>query len=274
MKQKMQFAARLAMVLTAIVWLSACKNEQQPDIQFEQLEGQFKSETCEVNCVVAYPIGGTNETLVEAVREWINEQLSGEYTGDMNDGQAMLDHYVQAMKKELEPYAEDMDEEDELWYDDMTSTCSDSIYVRYECDDYITLMHAASIYFAGAAHGMYATIGATLRKSDGEQITWDMFKDTDSRLFQALLENGLREYFEIDDSEDLNEYLLLEFYGESDDIPLPEQAPVLTADGIEFIYQPYEVAPYSAGMPAFVVSYEHIKPFMKTSLRKLIEGEK
>ena len=67
---------------------------------------------------------------------------------------------------------------------------------------------------------------------------------------------------------------MLVSYGDSDDIPRPEQAPVLTANGVEFIYQPYEIASFAAGILTFVVSYEHIKPFMKTSLRKLIEGEK
>ena len=282
MKQKMQFAARLAMVLTAVVWLSACKDGVKlrglgasGNIEFEQIESHLSNEQCQADVFADYPFGGSNEVLVEAVREWIKGQLNDSYTGDLNDGQALLDYSVKAFVEETT-----MDESDwaviteGLWGAEIKSTRSDSIYVRYECDAYITLMNASTSYGAGAAHGMYGYFGVTLRKSDGEQITWDMFKETDSRLFQALLENGLREYFEIDDSEDLNEYLLLEFYGESDDIPLPKNPPVLTADGVEFIYQPYEIASFAAGILTFVVSYEHIKPFMKTSLRKLIEGEK
>lgn len=279
MKQKMQCAMLSVVVLTVVSWLSACQNggnaakgRWAADARFEQFESHINTPKCEVGCVVSYPVDGTNDALIEAAREWINEMLGGSYVGDLTDGQAVVDYYAEAFQKEVDFEVPETDDEESDWLADVASIRSDSIYVFYECDEYVTLMSDGYIYYAGAAHGFGGFLGVTLRRSDGCRITWDMFKESDSDLFQSVLEDGLREYFELDDTDDLADCLLLYDTDNNGELPLPA-TPILTADGVKFIYQQYEIAPYSAGNPSFVVSYERMKPLMKTALRRLVGCE-
>ena len=50
----------------------------------------------------------------------------------------------------------------------------------------------------------------------------------------------------------------------------PVADPYMTEQGVHFLYQPYEIAPYAAGMPAFTISYEDIKPYLTIGALKLI----
>ena len=45
-------------------------------------------------------------------------------------------------------------------------------------------------------------------------------------------------------------------------IPLPQWAPMPTADGLKFIYQQYEVTAYVDGMPEFTLTYDEVAPYL------------
>ena len=87
---------------------------------------------------------------------------------------------------------------------------------------------------------------------------------------QPLLRQGLVGYFgdadaQINDS-NLYEYLMLE----GDLIPLPSWQPYPCEDGLVFVYQQYEIAPYAAGMPAFTVPFDEIAPWLTPEARRII----
>jgi hypothetical protein len=44
----------------------------------------------------------------------------------------------------------------------------------------------------------------------------------------------------------------------------------MTEKGVEFLYQPYEIAPYAAGMPSFTLSYQDIRPYLTIGAQKMI----
>ena len=40
-----------------------------------------------------------------------------------------------------------------------------------------------------------------------------------------------------------------------------------------FVYNPYEIGPYAAGMPTFTIPYADIQPYLTTTAQKLIEKQ-
>ena len=88
---------------------------------------------------------------------------------------------------------------------------------------------------------------------------------------QPLLTKGLISYF-ADAGEqiaegDLRGYLTL---SDEDIIPLPVWQPYPTKDGLVFTYQQYEVAPYAAGMPSFVLPYAEVEQFLTEDAAKML----
>ncbi|MDE6438615.1 MAG: RsiV family protein, partial [Muribaculaceae bacterium] len=48
--------------------------------------------------------------------------------------------------------------------------------------------------------------------------------------------------------------------------------PYFMKDGVVFLYQQYEIACYAAGMPACVIPYSALLPFMTPAARELVPG--
>lgn len=130
----------------------------------------------------------------------------------------------------------------------------------YEDDQYIT-MHSAIYVYLGGAHGSYIDGGATFRKSDGRRMGWDLLKGMGRKELTDRIKKGLMPYFSVTNLDDLCEMLLIgdifddvqKRHAFDHDFPLPATAPYLTKDGIQIIYQQYEIAPYAAGLPSCVI---------------------
>jgi hypothetical protein len=41
---------------------------------------------------------------------------------------------------------------------------------------------------------------------------------------------------------------------------------------VTFVYQPYEIAPYAVGMPAFTIDFKEIRPYLTVTAQKLLQG--
>lgn len=137
------------------------------------------------------------------------------------------------------------------------------VQIMYEDSTYITLKCETYQYAAGA-HGSTVMDFVTLRRSDGHRMNWNLVKDMSKDEIIKAIKNGLAEYFEVKDVNELPEYLLLGNGEDAEakrifekDFPLPTTPPFLTANGVEVIYQQYEIAPYAAGMPGACI--KHVK---------------
>lgn len=135
--------------------------------------------------------------------------------------------------------------------------------ILYEDSTYITLKCETYQYMAGA-HGTTVIDFVTLRRKDGHRMNWDLVKDMPKEEIVKNIKKGLAEYFGIKDINELPEYLLLGNGEDAEareifekDFPLPSTPPYLTANGVEVIYQQYEIAPYAAGMPTAYI--KHVK---------------
>ena len=208
-----------------------------------------------------FPDSG-NFFVINNIREWMSEQLGGTYEGNMEDGAKMLDHYKNVVLTDFkENIIPDMPR-----IEDMSCYKAVKIKKLYETDRYVSYLYTQE-GFAGGAHGWYLMQGQTFRKSDGRRIDYDIFRaELMDELADLVKDNIFTQYFE-SNTEDMGNLLTME---NNDFFPLPQSAPIFREDGVEFVYQQYEIACYAAGMPACVISYDLLEPFLTQAGRWLV----
>ena len=211
----------------------------------------FGGEKSSIDC--DYPVAG-NPTLVQNIREWINDRLGGSYEGDLNNAEAMFNFYAKTLSKDEEGMQI-------LSVTEIKKVYENTKIVTFTCSGYTCL--------EGAAHGVGGEIGATFRKSDGKLFTADMVSSVHSQEMQAFIKKGLKEYFEITSDSELKEYLI--DVNNLNEIPLPSADPWITEKGVNFSYMPYEIASYAAGQPSFVVPTKDIKKNTNTAGKTFFE---
>lgn len=129
--------------------------------------------------------------------------------------------------------------------------CMDHLYevkVAYEDAQRITFLVTAYFY-GGGAHGSTFIAGATFSKADGHRLTIsELLPGYTTVQVRAELRRGLRQYFGVKTDQQLKQELQIDHLN-MQNFPLPDTDPWLDADGVQFLYQQYEIACYAAGMP-------------------------
>ncbi|MBR5656182.1 MAG: DUF3298 domain-containing protein [Prevotella sp.] len=214
-----------------------------------------------------YPVAG-GDSVVKAVRAFINDFLGGAYDGPLADGKKMIKRNGEHMWGIFMERCGDADTEDanELF-----------LYMTvgkvYETKSFVSFLASTSQY-TGGLHGIGFDEGHTFSKVTGESFGYDMMKDTDTPAFKRLIKEGLRKYFSneeekkvLSDEELLEE--LVGFDGSIDELPLPDSEPYISEKGVTFIYQPYEISYYAAGKPEFTIPLDAVKPYLKAQAIEL-----
>lgn len=231
-------------------------------VSFDKQEGIYK-----FGLSAEYPVSG-GDSVVKAVREFINDFLGGAYDGPLADGKAMVKRNGEMMWGNfLEMCGDaDLEEVNELFLYKMVNKV-------YETKTFVTFQASVSQY-TGGIHGIGYESGHTFSKINGKQFGYDMMKDLDTPAFKRLIKEGLRRYFSDEDdgqgmSDDALKEELVSFSGSIDELPLPDFEPYLTEQGVTFIYQPYEISYYAAGKPEFTIPYNVVKPYLKAQAIEL-----
>lgn len=228
---------------------------------------------CSVELAVDFPTAGPQQ-LVDSVRSYIAEELKsfymarvdgdGEprpanYTGDINDGKALVNFHAEHLLADMQDSYKAL--EKDMGVKEMYMTSQSSIRVESQ-NDSIVAMEARCYQYEGGAHGLYWMEGTTFRKSDGTRITIDLDQFLVEQM-QPLLRDGLAKYLSDNGSTmTVDELLNNEIFMADHMIPLPATPPYLTANGVKFVYQEYEIGPYALGSPTFTIPFEKIKPFL------------
>lgn len=212
---------------------------------------------------VDFPESG-NFFVINNIREWMSEQLGGTYEGSMENGAKMFDFYKTSVLQDFQQnIIPDMPKiKDISCYKDVkiTKIC--------ETDRYVTYLYTQEGY-AGGAHGWFVSEGQTFRKSDGRRIDYDIFREEmKDELAELVKDNIFTQYFESDVKE-MENLLTME---NNDFFPLPQAVPIFREDGVEFVYQQYEIACYAAGMPSCVITYDLIEPFLTQAGKWLVNA--
>jgi hypothetical protein len=201
------------------------------------------------------------EGFADAYSQTKDAQKAFDMTG--NAIHKKLKEEISQMRSEMESEAEGEELPEYLF----TWEYEDEITKEYDMERYVTFINTTYIY-QGGAHGMHTLIGTTFDKSTGKRIDKSILTNTQSATFKALYQSELSKYFmSEDDGEatfDLRQYLFVE----------PENVEIsnlrLTDHSIIFQYQPYEIAPYAAGMPMVELNFQQIKPYLTADGLRLI----
>lgn len=222
---------------------------------------------CPIACFMNGSLPRTeNSQFKKIMNEWINERLGGTYKmGNNQSTDSIMVYYQHAWadsaKAQINEYITDDRHTIYSW--------ENTFNVEVQTDKFISLA-IKSYSFEGGAHGSSKISQQTFRKEDGREFGWNnMFNETNKYQLRELLTKKIMEYFHVNSETELKECLL-----NPDDtylIPLPETPPMMLGNGIRFVYQQYEIAPYAAGMPSFVLPYSEVKSLLTTSASDLLE---
>lgn len=194
------------------------------------------------------------------------KRLFRAYSGDYTNIRKVVAYYGQYLFKALDIESREllvsMKEADETGEqpDVEPMQFARDVSVQKVCDLENHVVFSVSWYgYAGGAHGGSAVSCLTFDKHTGKRVKEVLPWKAEKQL-QKEMRKGLCTYFGCKDKE-LNDNLLLEDENSSF-IPLPQESPYLTKDGVAFVYQQYEIAPYAAGMPTFVIPYDKVKDLL------------
>ena len=281
----------------AVLFVGACHNTTAPILTKVY---SFEDSTAHARMQFSAELPNGADKVSRAIREdlldVIDNQLGhivsyeGErqfdaFDGDRSDAGAFLKYYfdksLDILARESDKDARDremymsedadMDEAEKAailanmpgWeYEFCLSKIADTTnYVVFQSQDYV---------YMGGAHGGITGAGfITYDKVNGSRV--EQFVDPDcAEEIQPLIRQGLVDYFGEGGLEvgvdNLDDVLLLE----GTVIPLPAWPPFPSANGLEFVYQQYEIAPYAAGMPSFSIPFADLEPYLTKEARRLM----
>lgn len=227
-----------------------------------------------------YPVG--NELVADSIRDYLNRIVVGGNSGarykSYDDGLDLMKSYVSryltGQIDEIRDICEDdgndnLDEYGDLWLEAEETVKFGMLYCTPQIVTYCSEMY---VYSPGAAHGMSMYSPATFVRSTGRLLEWDdvLTRNAIYTLRPILLKELKKQYFSkiewMSDYDDISDMLLIQ----ADELELPAVNPELRADGIVFIYQPYEIAPYAAGIPRCTLSYKQLEPVLTSMAKSLV----
>lgn len=231
---------------------------------------------CSVELTVDYPTAGP-EALVDSVRAYIATEVKSfymarldgdgsprpaEYSGDLKDGKALVDFHSEHILADMQDIYRSLTKD----YGGTEMYMTDQGHIRRTSENDSIVSYEAGCYqYEGGAHGLYWIEGTTFRKSDGKRIVIDLdLSKVDA--MQPLLREGLATYLRDNGAETtIDDLLKSDTFISDGQIPLPSTNPYLTADGVKFVYQEYEIGPYAIGTPTFTIPLKDIQPFIDNS---------
>lgn len=234
-----------------------------------------KDSTLKCSVVVDYPSG--DDSLSVGVRRYVAGELArlflptmqeedepaAVFKGTKADGKALVDFYGKLNFGYLKSqYAELKDFGIAgLSYDlSIRKTGETDRYLTYETSCYV---------FLGGAHGSALCRPVNIVKATGRVLaaTVDTLKQ---KALQPILRRGVKEYISKAENRKIKDRDLQNMlFVEHGIIPLPATVPVLTPEGLRFVYQQYEIGPYALGMVEFTVPYADVKSYLTPEAAEL-----
>lgn len=224
-----------------------------------------KDSTLKCSVVVDYPSG--DDSLSVGVRRYVAGELArlflptmqeedepaAVFKGAKEDGKALVDFYGKLNFGYLKSQYNELKDLGiaGLSYDlSIRKTGETDRYLTYETSCYV---------FLGGAHGSAVCYPVNIVRSTGRVLaaTVDTLKQ---KALQPILRRGVKEYILKAENRKIKDRDLQNMlFVEHGIIPLPTTMPVLTPEGLRFVYQQYEIGPYALGMVEFTVPYADVK---------------
>lgn len=239
--------------------LSGCKDTATSDAACRNIELADGAGLDSAHVKFILPDYSDNR-LNESILEQLNEALGGSYEGSYADPDSMARHYLATYLQEMREERADFDAE-------MGFERSLSVERTYETDRLVTI-NVQLYEYSGGAHGGTLCYGMTFRKSDGRRMSMNTLNNmVGDEGWSSLQKEGLMDYFEVKTDSGLQDML---YDVETYMIPAPQFEPYFSENGMEFVYQQYEIAPYAAGLPSYTISYNRLSKYLNVTGRRLV----
>lgn len=262
MKKSLRFLAAAVAVLS----LAACNDKfASEDVHYSD---SFESGKNKAECEIEMDFPKTdNRVLFDAITGWAANQI-GESTGACLENIAVSGN-GQTFAKAVADSIFTSIENDFEGFEEAGFTLQYSYKIDIE-EEYTTgkfVTYTSEIYtYTGGAHGNSTEVGAVFGLKDGRIYGWEIFKeDSLPSILELVKDRLLKDYFEAEPGASLEDFLL-----DGSEIGLPVSAPYFTEDGVKFIYQNYEIAPYAAGRPSCTIPYSQLKEFFTADAKALL----
>lgn len=242
--------------------------DSEPDVSFAVTPIKYGRETDDIVTSISMDFPQTdNEVLQNNMVSFIINALTDDFTygenqrpsyhGDLTDGQAIAEFFVNDKVREITEAREEDSIESMPWYEEISinRVCETDRLVSYEVD------------FGGSHGGVGDGVnyGVTFSKYDGTIIRV-IAHPSDSKL-KSFLIKYIKTYLDSDNQEMIFDE---EFYKH----PFPRKDPFITDKGIRFVYQKYEMAAGAAGVIDVTIPFSEIADYMSEEALSLIGYEK
>jgi len=270
-------------------------NEQTTDAPFvvDSIGVELEDTIASVKISADWPITG-QQPLISSIRQYICKELANSPMQEEKSEAKLYDNGKTAVENCAKKQYQELYKQKQEGFESgfgygMPFSYYQRIFMMEESDSYVTYL-TNSEGFLGGAHGFATSTGITFRKSDGlilgyrteynkEKETFDikeqtLFSNPMSPQLAALIKEGVRSYFQEYEQDVTTDERLKDMLIGVDDvnrIPLPNNPPLFTKNGLSFTYQQYEIAPYAAGMINFNISYEKIRPFLTKEAAEVLK---
>jgi len=242
------------LILFLFTSLIGCKNEQSLTAEtqfFTEAENDLcKDETCP-SITIEYPKYKEVDTVAEQLNHSIEDFIiSSIYLGEGTPNlKTTLDDavstFILASRDHKTEFDIDLDYEADI-----------SIFEIYRNEQLICLEENFYQY-TGGAHGMSGTFFLIADAETGKTIApQDLFADYES--FSKVAENEFKKQQGIAINTPLED---TEYWFENGVFYLP-YSPGISENGFLFIYQPYDIAPFSEGFVELSISWELAQPYL------------
>ncbi|MBR1687657.1 MAG: DUF3298 domain-containing protein [Prevotella sp.] len=256
----------LLMAAAATMLLTACSKGVREQIDFEVVTKDVKqplteekgAPECQLHFQILQAAGNKSEQ-AKAINRHIVKKIF-DFDGDIAINAAVdsfANRYVGDYLRTLRPlYREERgDEKRHPWYEYRYSVTTEVQDGREGVAVYLITLDC----FEGGAHGINQLLTLNFDVKTGKLLTLrDVFvKGYETPLNELLLE-ALEKHVGVTDLKGLreNDYLY------SMDIFASEHF-ILGEDGITFVYNPYEIAPYAKGKTELTLSYDALKDLLQ-----------
>ena len=206
------------------------------------------------------------------------------FDGDVNDAEALFSYYETkaleaigaASDADIAERAAGIRESEGLTEEEKQGYISSlagwghefSLKKTQETEKYVVFDAQTYIYRGGTHGGIIGAGPLTFSKRDGARIT-DFFLPDCLTELQPLLTKAMEKYFStLLDGTGVEMMEILDL--KDGQIPLPVWAPYPSGEGLNLVYQQYEIGAYALGMPSCILPWDEVEPFLTPAAKAIL----
>jgi len=212
------------------------------------------SPVAEIELTIIYP---TNKYFQPSIADSVKDIIAQSYFGkgfDLVEPQSMLDNF----EKE---YFDNYDKQTKSWHEVGGASFNWEKMINMSVvynSNYLLCTEYLRYAYAGGAHGMSNLSYDIINLDNGSKMFYkDIFVDNIDSTLTLMLTNQLRADYQIPEEINLKD---AGFFVEQVN---PNKNLFVDAGGIGFVYNSYEIAPYSKGATRILLSFDKIKHLVK-----------